>query len=96
MPRGCSRSFSAATTDRQQAIHALRQRLHDEVVAVTIDDERREQIGFAVNQAVRRRVDGERLRGTRCADSMRRRISASSAGFSPCVSIRSAICDALL
>ena len=45
----------------QQTIHPLRQRLHDEVVAVAIDDERRQQIGLAVDEAVCRRVDGERL-----------------------------------
>ncbi len=56
---------------RQQPVHALRQRLDDEVVAVAIDDERRQQIGLAVNQPIRRRVDAERARGTPRAASIR-------------------------
>ncbi len=45
---------------RQQPIHALRERLDDEVVAVAIHDERRQQIGLAVNQPIRGRIDAER------------------------------------
>ena len=44
---------------RQQAIHALRQRLHHKVVGIAIDDQRRQEIGFAVDQAIRRGVDVE-------------------------------------
>ena len=61
MPRGCSRSVKRRDDRRQQPVHALRQRLHDEVVAVPIDDERRQQVGLAVHEAVRRRVDRQRL-----------------------------------
>ena len=46
---------------RQQPIGRLRERLQHEVVAVPIDDERRQQIGFAVHEPVRRRVDGQRV-----------------------------------
>ena len=46
---------------RQQTIGSLGQRLHHQIVAVAIDDERGKQIGFAMDQTVRRRVDGERL-----------------------------------
>ena len=35
---------------REQPIHALRQRLQHQHIVVAIDDERREQIGFAVDQ----------------------------------------------
>ena len=45
---------------RRQLFHALRQRLHDEIVAVAIDDERRQQVGFAVNEPIRSRVDPQR------------------------------------
>ena len=60
---------------RQQAIHALRQRLHDQVVAVAIDDERRQQIGFAVHQPVGGRVELQRCRGTGSPVSSRARSS---------------------
>ena len=79
---------------RQQPIHALRQRLHDEVVAVAIDDQRRQQVGFAVDQPVRGRVDRRATRGTRspprsaAAAARRRPIAARRS-----VSMRSAICD---
>ena len=33
-------------------VHALVERLHDEVIAVAIDDQRGEQVGFAVDDAV--------------------------------------------
>ena len=42
---------------RQQPIHALRQRLHDQISAVAIHDQRRQQIAFTVHEAIRRRVD---------------------------------------
>ena len=42
---------------RQQPIHALRQRLHDQVVAVPIDHERRQQIRLAVDESIRRRIE---------------------------------------
>jgi hypothetical protein len=44
---------------RQQAIHPLRKRLHDQIVAVTVDDQRREKVGFAVNQPVGGGIDAE-------------------------------------
>ena len=64
----CARGFRAVPScsveevddQRQQPIHALRERLDDEVVAVAIDDERRQQIGLAVNQPIRGRIDAER------------------------------------
>jgi hypothetical protein len=43
-----------------QPIDALRQRLQHEVVAVAIDDERRQPIGFPVDETIRGRVDAER------------------------------------
>ena len=46
---------------RQQPIHALRERLHDEVVAVPIDDERRQQIRLAVNESIGRRIELQRF-----------------------------------
>jgi len=46
---------------RQQPIHALRQRLHHEVVAIAIDHQRREQVRFAVHQAIRCGLDFERI-----------------------------------
>ena len=49
---------------RQQPIHALRQRLHDQVVAVAIDDERRQQVRLAVHEPVRGRVELRATRGT--------------------------------
>ena len=52
---------------RHQPIHALRQRLQHQVVAVAIDDERRQQVGLAVNQSVRGGVDLERCRGSAMA-----------------------------
>ena len=48
-------------TAGQQAIHALRQRLHHQIVAVSIDDERRQQVRFAVNQPVGVGVEPQRL-----------------------------------
>ena len=46
---------------RHQSIHSLRERLHHQVVSVPIDDERRKQVGFAMNDAVRRRVERQRF-----------------------------------
>ena len=69
----------ASRRRRQQAVHALRQRLDDEIVAVPIDDERRQQVGFAVNQPIGGRVDVERPRNA-IAASIRCRRSASIAG----------------
>ena len=57
MPRGRSCSLRIRDDERQQRSIPLRQRLHDQVVAVAIDDERRQEIGFAVHQPVRRRID---------------------------------------
>ena len=56
----CASSTSSSVI-RQQPIGALRQRLHDEVVAVAIDDERRKQIAFAVHEPIRGGVDVEPL-----------------------------------
>ena len=78
---------------RQQAIHPLRQRLDDEVLAVPIDDERRQEIRFAVDQPIRRRVDRERLaerdRRLDAPPHQRHRRQRRRRR----VSIRSAICD---
>ena len=46
---------------RQQPIHPLRQRLNDQVVAVAVDNQRRQEVRFAVHQPIRARVDRERL-----------------------------------
>ena len=45
----------------QQPVDALRQRLDDQVVAVAIDDERGQAIGFAVDEPVCGRIDGQGL-----------------------------------
>ncbi len=45
----------------ERPIHPLRQRLHDDHVGVAVDDERREQIGFAVHEPKRRGIDGQAL-----------------------------------
>ena len=45
----------------QQRVGALRQRLHDQHVAVAIDHDRRQQVGLAVHETPGRAVDGERL-----------------------------------
>ena len=42
---------------RQPAIRALRKRLDYQVIAVLVDDQRREAIRFSVDKTVRRRVD---------------------------------------
>ena len=42
---------------RLQSIHALRERLDDEVVCVSIDDERRQQIRLAVDESIGRRIE---------------------------------------
>ena len=44
----------------QQPVRPLRERLHDEAVAVPIDDERGQQVRLAVHQPVRGGVDAER------------------------------------
>ena len=46
---------------RQQAIDALHERLQHEIVAIAIDDEPRQAIGFAVDQPVGGRIDGQGL-----------------------------------
>jgi hypothetical protein len=46
---------------RQQPIHPLRQRLQHETVAIPIDDERGQQITFAVDEAPRGRVELQRF-----------------------------------
>ena len=46
---------------RLQPLRRLRQRLHDEIVAVAIDDQRRQQIALAVDQPIGRRVDAQPL-----------------------------------
>ena len=46
---------------RLQAIHRLRQRLHDKVVAVFVDHQRGEKVGFAVHEPIRGRVDAKRV-----------------------------------
>ena len=82
MPRGCSSSVSADTTAGSSRSIALRQRLHDQVVAVAIDDQRRQQIGFAVHQPVGGRVDVRATRGSAIAAlEPRARSSASSAAL---------------
>ena len=47
--------------ERQKAIGALRERLNHEVVTVSIHDDRWQQIGFAMNEAVSRRIDRQRM-----------------------------------
>ena len=42
---------------RQAPVDALRERLHDQVIAVLVDDERRQAVRFAMHQPVRRRVE---------------------------------------
>ncbi len=46
---------------RRQAIHPLRQGLHHEIVAVAIDDQRRQQVGLAVHEAEGGGVDLQRV-----------------------------------
>ena len=46
---------------RRQAIHALRQGLHHQVVAVAVDDQRRQQVGLAVHEAKRGGVNLQRV-----------------------------------
>src|SRR5207245_1152192 len=46
--------------DRQESIHPLGQRLHDQMLTVSIDDERRKEIRLAMNEAIGGRVDFER------------------------------------
>ena len=46
---------------RKQPIGSLRQRLHDKVLAIPIYDERRDEIPFPMDEAVRGGVDGEPL-----------------------------------
>ena len=94
MPRGLQQLAQRRDDDRQQPVHALRQRLHDQVVAVAIDDQRRQQVGFAVDQPVGGRVDRRATARNAIAASIRRRISASSAALvAVASSIRSVICD---
>jgi hypothetical protein len=45
----------------KQSIDALRKRLHDQIVAIAIDDEGGQQICFAMNEAIRGRVDVQRF-----------------------------------
>ena len=61
----------------QQPIHALRQRLHHQVVPVAVHDKRREEIGFAVHHSVRRGVDRQaapKVGGTGNARPNQRRV----------------------
>jgi hypothetical protein len=51
---------------RQVAIHPLRERLHNEHVLIAVDDERRQQVGFAMHKTVRRRVELERAAKAYC------------------------------
>ena len=46
---------------RQQPIHPLRERLDHEVVAVLVDDQRRQQVGLSVHQPVRVRLEAQRF-----------------------------------
>ena len=46
---------------RLQPLGRLRQRLHHEIVAVAIDDQRRQQVALAVDQPIGGGVDGQRL-----------------------------------
>ena len=86
-------STSSGTSVGHQAIHALRQRLHHQVVAIAIDDQRRQQVGFAVNQPVGGGVDLERCRESGSRVSSRSRQNAASIGRSSREIIRSVICD---
>ena len=46
---------------RQQAVGALRKRLHHQHVTVAVDDETRQPVALAVDQPIRRRVNRQRL-----------------------------------
>jgi hypothetical protein len=46
---------------RLERVHSLGQRLNDEVVAIPVDDEGRQQIGLTVHHPIRGGIDGERL-----------------------------------
>ena len=78
MPAGCSSSTSSCVISGSEPIDALRQRLHHEVVAVAIDDQRRQQVGFAVHEAVRGGVDVQRLAKAGSPAASRARQSARS------------------
>ncbi len=47
----------ALRDERQQAIHPLRECLHHQIVAVPVDDQRRQQVRFAVDETIRARVE---------------------------------------
>ena len=92
MPCGLNQLDQQLGDLRQQPIGPLRQRLHDEVVAVTIDDERRHQVAFAMHQPIRGGVDVEPL-AKRDGLLEPRAPERRSTGTSCCVRIRSVICD---
>ena len=64
---------SQRTNDnRQQPIRSLRQRLHNQIVAIPIDDEGGKQVGLAVHEPVRVAVDVQRFpKGNRRVDPCR-------------------------
>ena len=74
----------------QQALGRLRQRLHHEVVAVAVDDQRRQQVAFAVHERGRRSRRCPATRGTRIAWSRRARRKSGATAAPPAVSNRSA------
>ena len=59
IPFGFAISTTSAGHLGQQTIGALRQRLQRDVVAILVDDERRNEIAFAVHQPIRAGVDIE-------------------------------------
>ncbi len=52
MPRGWKISFRHDAIVVLGGVHALVQRLHHEVIAVAIDNQRGQQIGFGVDHAI--------------------------------------------
>ncbi len=64
MPAGCEQLDEHRVMSGSSRSIALRQRLHDEVVAVTIDDERRQQIRLAMHEPIGVGVERQRLRGS--------------------------------
>jgi hypothetical protein len=60
-PRGRHQRRQHPRERGQQAIDRLRQRLHHQVVAIPIDDERGEQIGLTVYQPVGGCVEPQRI-----------------------------------
>ena len=78
---------------RQPAIDPLRQRLHHEIVAVAIDDQRRQPIGFAVDEPVRGRVERQRLAVSASRPRAARATNVGGGAAGPSAIMRSVISD---